>query len=267
MSTTSSDGAVGGDMICIDMASGTVTVSGAGDGWTRLLSSPEGFAAVSRAWLRAGWDAKYVYSFTWMGRPMIQLPEDMLRIQEVIYAVQPDVIVETGVAHGGALVFYASLLKAMGRGRVIGVDVEIRPRNREAIGSHLLAPLISLIEGSSTDPEVVVNVQKQIGEEDSVMVLLDSNHSKAHVLAELEIYAPMVSIGSYIVAMDGIMSDLVGAPRSDDDWSWNNPMAAAQEYVAAHPEFMIDEPRFPFNEGNVAERVTYWPSGFLKRVR
>ena len=256
MSATSSPGATDGDLICINMAMGTVTVSGAGDARTSHLSSPEGFAAVSRAWLRAGWDAKYVYSFSWMDRPMIQLPEDMLRIQEVIYAVQPDVIIETGVAHGGALVFYASLMKAMERGRVIGVDVEIRPKNREAIESHLLAPLVSLIEGSSTDPEVVVNVQKHIGEQETVMVLLDSNHSKAHVLAELEIYGPMVSIGSYIVAMDGIMSDLVGAPRSSDDWDWDNPMAAAEEYEAAHPEFVIEEPRFPFNEGNVAERVT-----------
>lgn len=243
-----------------------MTVSSSGDEQTSVLSSPEGFAAVSRAWLRAGWDAKYVYSFTWMGRPVIQLPEDMLRIQEVIYALQPRVIVETGVAHGGSLVFYASLMKATGGGRVIGVDVEIRKKNREAIEAHVLAPLISLVEGSSTDPHVVGSVRDQIGADDPVMVLLDSHHSRNHVLAELEAYGPMVSVGSYIVAMDGIMGELVGAPRSVDDWSWNNPKTAAQDYVAAHPNFVVEEPPFLFNDGSVNARVTYWPSGFLKRI-
>ena len=119
------------------------------------LYSPEAFSALSQAWVKVGWGVKYTYGFTWMGRPMIQLPDDMIRIQEVIYRVRPDVLIETGVAHGGSLVFYASLFKAMGQGRVVGVDIEIRPHNRKAIEAHELSPYITLIEGSSTDPAVV----------------------------------------------------------------------------------------------------------------
>src|SRR6266581_4171607 len=119
------------------------------------LGSPEGFRVLSDLWLRSGWETKHVYSFTWLGRPIIQLPEDLIRIQEVIYRVQPDVIVETGIAHGGSLVFYASLCKAMGRGRVIGIDIEIRKHNRAAIQAHSLFDLITLVEGSSIDPTVV----------------------------------------------------------------------------------------------------------------
>ncbi|HVA31713.1 MAG TPA: CmcI family methyltransferase, partial [Gaiellaceae bacterium] len=230
------------------------------------LGSAEGFNLVSQAWLRAGWDAKYVYSFTWMGRPLIQLPEDVLRLQEVIYAVEPDVVVETGVAHGGSLVLYASLLHAMGRGRVIGVDIEIRTHNREAIERHRLASLITLIEGDSTDPATVGQVRELIEPSERVLVVLDSNHTREHVLDELELYAPLVPPGSYVVAMDGIMETLVGAPRSSDDWSWNNPKAAAEAFVATHPEFEIVEPTFAFNEGAVSRRVTYWPSGFLRRI-
>lgn len=252
------------DVVSVDMTTGTVTVSGTSE---HALGSSEGFSAVSRAWLRAGWDAKYVYSFTWMGRPVIQLPEDMIRVQEIVYSVQPDIIVETGVAHGGSLVFYASLLKAMGRGRVIGIDVEIRTHNRRALRRHPLAPLITLLEGSSTDPSIVDQVRSEIRGDETVMVLLDSNHSRQHVLAELEAYSPIVSVGSYIVAMDGIMRSLVGAPRSSEDWDWNNPATAAEAFASAHPDFEIQEPPFLFNEGSVTERVTYWPSGYVKRIR
>lgn len=255
-------------VVSIDLQAGTVTVTDV-DGRVREhpFESAEGFHVVSQAWLRAGWDAKYVYSFAWMGRPLIQLPEDMLRLQEVIYAVEPDVVVETGIAHGGSLVFYASLLRAMGRGRVIGVDIEIRPHNREALEEHRLASLITLVEGDSTDAATVRRVRDEIRADERVLVVLDSNHSKEHVFAELEAYAPLVSVGSYVVAMDGIMETLVGAPRSSADWSWNNPKAAAEAFVATHPEFEIVEPAFAFNEGSVSQRETYWPSGFLKRVR
>ena len=254
-------------MIKIDLEQGIVSVDENGHTREYKLDTPEAFKIVSDAWLRAGWDNKYVYSFTWLGRPIIQLPEDMIRLQEVIHAVQPDVIVETGVAHGGALIFYASLCKAMDRGRVIGVDVEIRSHNREAIESHLLAPLITLIEGSSIEPQVVNEVKSQIKPNEAVMVMLDASHQKQHVLAELEAYSTIVNPGSYIVAMDGIMESLAGAPRSQADWTWNNPKQAALEFVASHPDFAIEEPRFTFNEGNVTERVTYWPSAFIKRLR
>jgi cephalosporin hydroxylase len=231
------------------------------------LGTQEAFEFISQIWLRAGWDTKYVYSFTWLGRPIIQLPEDIIRIQEVIYEVGPDVIVETGVAHGGSLVFYASLCKAMNRGRVIGIDIEIRPHNRQAIENHPLSPLITLIEGDSIDPAVVEEVKTKIHVGENALVLLDSHHSKAHVLAELNAYSILVGKGSYIVAMDGIMQQVVGAPRSQPDWYWNNPKSAALEFVAKNPDFIIEEPSYAFNEGMITKRVTYWPSGFIKRVR
>lgn len=252
--------------LTIDFEKGSVTLEAAGrNGVTHSLGTPEAFSAISEAWLRCGWDTKYVYSFTWLGRPIIQLPEDLIRIQEIIFTVQPDVIIETGVAHGGSLIFYASLCKAMGKGRVVGVDIEIRPNNRRAIESHFLFPYITLIEGSSVDASVVSNVRSQIKPGDKVLVLLDSCHTKSHVLGELAAYSPLVSTGSYIVAMDGIMEQVVGAPRTQSDWTWNNPRQAALEFVASHPEFEIEEPRFLFNEGSIRDRVTYWPDGYLRR--
>lgn len=254
-------------MIRIDLEGGTVAVDEGGGEKTYPLQSPEAFSVISEAWLRCGWDTKYVYGFSWMGRPIIQLPEDIVRIQEAIYAVNPDVIVETGVAHGGSLILYASLCKAMERGRVIGVDIEIRPKNRERIEAHELASYISLVEGSSIDPGVVAKVRSQVKPGETVLVILDSNHSKDHVLGELEAYGPLVTPGSYIVACDGIMGHLPGAPRTNPDWSWNNPEEAAKDFAKSHPEFALDPPPFPFNEGMIEERITYWPGAWLKRVR
>jgi len=253
------------DAVRIDLRNGRVDVENGPRTVTFGIGTPEGFAAISQAWLRSGWDTKYVYSFTWLGRPIIQLPEDMVRIQEVIFATQPDVIIETGVAHGGSLVFYASLCKAIGKGRVVGVDLEIRPHNRKAIESHFLSPYITLIEGNSVSPEVVAKVRGQVRLGEKVFVLLDSCHTKDHVLEELKAYAPLVSKGCYIVAMDGIMGQLVGAPRSQPDWSWNNPREAARAFVALNPGFEINEPPFYFNEGNVQGRVTYWPGAWILR--
>ena len=235
------------------------------EGRELTLADPEAFELISQAWLRSGWDTKYVYSFSWMGRPVIQLPEDMIRIQELIYELQPDVIVETGVAHGGSLIFYAGLCAAMGKGRVIGIDIEIRPHNREAIETHRLSPMITLVEGSSVTSDVVEQVKAQIGTSESVLVLLDSNHSRDHVAAELEAYGPLVSPGSYIVACDGIMQEVTGAPRTQPDWSWNNPISAVGSFLENHPEFEAHEPVWPFNEGLVRERVTYWPQAYLRR--
>ena len=254
-------------MIRIDEDARTVTVTDPSGTHTWPMGAPEAFAAVSRAWLRIGWDTKYVYGFTWMGRPIIQLPEDMVRVQEVIHRVKPDVIIETGIAHGGSLVFYASLLKAMGGGRVIGIDVDIRPHNRAAIEAHELFPLITLIEGSSVDAAVIGEVKASIAPDETVFAVLDAAHGKDHVLAELRAYGPMVGEGSYIVACDGIMETVAGAPRTEADWTWNNPKAAAEAFVAEDDRFVIEEPAFPFNEGSVTERVTYWPSAYVKRVR
>ena len=234
----------------IDETQGLVIVERAGTQEARFpLASAEGFAAASRAWLRAGWDARHAYSFTWMGRPIIQLPEDLVRLQELIYSERPDLIVETGVAHGGSAMFFASLFEAMGAGRVIAIDIDIRAHNRAAIEAHPLARRIELIEGSSTSAQVLEAVAGRVGEEDKVMVMLDSHHSRDHVLAELRAYSRFVRPGGRIVVADGIMADLAGAPRSEPDWAWNNPGAAAQAFVLEDDRFVIDEPEWRFNEG------------------
>jgi len=254
-------------VITIDLEGGEVRLSEDGREVVHPLASPEAFAIVSKAWLRCGWDTKYVYGFSWMGRPVIQLPEDMIRIQEVIFSLKPDVILETGVAHGGSLIFYASLCKAMEHGRIIGIDIEIRPHNRAAIEAHPLKPFITLIEGSSTAPATVARAKSLVKPGERCLVILDSNHSKQHVLDELDAYHDLVAVGSYIVACDGIMGEVVGAPRSSADWGWNNPTEAAKDFLARHDEFRLEPPAFPFNEGMVREMVTYWPGAWLKRVR
>jgi cephalosporin hydroxylase len=252
--------------LIIDTDKATVAVERDGEHRQLPLASAKAFEAVSEAWLRAGWDTKYIYSFTWLGRPIIQLPEDMFRLQEVIYRIQPDIMIECGVAHGGSLVFYAGLAKLMGKGRVVGVDIEIRKHNRAALEAHPLFSLITLIEADSRAPKTLEKVKEIIPPDATVMVFLDSNHSRDHVRAELDAYGPFVTRGSYIVVMDGIMGDLVGAPRSKPDWAENNPRQAVLEWVAEHPDFVIEEPTFAFNEGLVENRVTYWPNAFVHRV-
>lgn len=253
--------------IVIDTDTKRLTIEQMAERTDLELYTPEAFAAVSRQWLKIGWAQQYSYGFTWLGRPVIQLPEDLVRTQEVIWRVKPDVIVETGVAHGGSLVFYASLCALIGAGHVIGVDIEIRARNRAAIEAHPLASRITLIEGSSIEAATVERVMAAIPSGSRVMVLLDSNHTKAHVRSELEAYGPLVSSGSYIVATDGIMCDLDDVPGGRPEWKWNNATAAAAEFAAAHSEFFVLEtPPRPFQEGAIHEPVTYWPGGWLRRL-
>lgn len=229
------------------------------------LYSDRAFDLIADQWVKVGWNQRYSYTFSWMGRPIIQLPEDMVRTQEVLHRVQPDVILETGVAHGGSLVFYASLCKALGKGRVIGIDIEIRPHNRRAIEDHAMAPLITLIEGSSTAPSTVARAKSLIRPGERVLVILDSNHSRQHVLDELAAYHDLVAPGSYIVATDGLMKDLHDVPRGQSDWTWDNPTDAALEFVASHPEFVIEQPAWPFNESGLSRNLTHWPGAWLRR--
>ena len=252
--------------LVIDTIEQKLTRADGGDERTIDLYSKEAFELISHEWLKIGWDQKYPYTFTWLGRPIIQIPEDIIRTQEVIYRVQPDVIIETGIAHGGSLIFYASLCKLIGRGRVIGIDVEIRPHNRQAIEEHELFPLITLIEGSSTAPEVVNRVSSLLRPSDTVLVILDSNHSREHVLNELEAYHSLVTDGSYIVATDGSMRDLTEVPRGNADWASDNPVAAVEEFVSRHTEFAIEQPAWPFNESQLSENITHWPCAWLKRT-
>lgn len=249
----------------IDTHANTLTVTGT-DTQVMPLDSDAAFELMSQQWLVQGWNRKYPYSFAWMGRPIIQLPEDIVRTQEVLYRVKPDVLIETGIAHGGSLVLYASLFKAMGRGRVVGVDIEIRPHNRQAIEAHEMAPLITLIEGNSVAPDIVAQVASHVRAGERVMVILDSNHTKQHVRDELDAYHRLVTPGSYIVATDGSMQWLADSPRGEADWTWNNPSEAAREFAACHPEFVLEQPAWPFNESTLTKNITHWPEAWLRKV-
>lgn len=253
--------------LIIDTESKKLTVEDNNQTRTLELYSDEAFETISHIWLKVGWNQKYPYTFTWLGRPIIQIPEDILRIQEVIYTVKPDVIIETGVAHGGSLVLYASLCKAMGKGRVIGIDIEIRPHNRKAIENHFLFPYITLIEGSSTDESTISKVRSLVRPDEQALVILDSCHTKAHVLAELEAYHQFVKPGSYIVATDGSMMWLYDVPRGKPEWITDNPTAAVHAFVAKHPEFVIEQPKWLFNESSLSKNITHWPDAFLKRIK
>jgi len=251
--------------LTIDSTSRSLIVDHGQGPKTHDLYSDEAFAVLSDLWVKVGWNQKYVYTFSWMGRPIIQLPEDIIRVQEVIHRVRPDVVIETGVAHGGSLVLYATLFKAMNRGRVVGVDIEIRPPNRKAIEEHPLASYITLIEGSSTSKEVASRVRQQVKPGETVMVILDSNHSTQHVLDELDTYHDLITPGSYIIATDGVQRDVADVPRGRPSWTEDNPATAAERWVKHHPEFEMEEPRWPFNESSLSRPVTHWPSAWLRR--
>lgn len=229
------------------------------------LYSKEAFEILSDLWLKMGWNQKYSYTFTWLGRPIIQHPEDMIRLQEVVYSLKPDVIIETGVAHGGSLIFSASLLQCMGKGKVIGVDIEIRPHNKEAIVNHELSSLIHLIEGDSVSSDVLSKVKNLIEPKSTVLVILDSNHSKGHVAKELKAYQDLVTPGSYIVVTDGLMQDLYDVPYGHPEWEHDNPVAAVEEFLKQHPEFVLEIPTWKFNESPLTENITAWPSAWIKR--
>ncbi len=198
---------------------------------------------------------------------MIQLPDDVMTLQELIWREQPDVIVETGVALGGSLVFYAGLCKLIGKGRVIGVDIEIRPHNRAALDAHGLRPLIELIEGGSIAPQTLERVRGLLKPREKVLVLLDGLDMRAQVQAELRPYGPMVTPGSFIVAMDGIMARLPGAPRAGKDWETDNPRAAVQAFLRENRNFALAPPLPLFNEGAARRPPSYVYDGFLQRVR
>lgn len=254
--------------LTIDTEAGNVLVEEGAGKRVLPLYGKEAFELVSQHWLKLSWVQKYSYTFTWMGRPVIQHPEDLVRLQEVVYSLKPDVIIETGIAHGGSLVLSASLMRAMGHGRlVVGVDIEIRPHNRKAIEAHELYPMIRLIEGDSTAPDIVAQAASHVRPGDTVLVILDSNHSRSHVRNELEAYHRLVSKGSYIVATDGIMRELADAPRGDPSWATDNPAQAAHDFVAAHPDFVIEQPKWRFNESGLDRPITGWPDAWIRRVR
>lgn len=219
------------------------------------------FRALSVAWRTQALERKYMNNFSWLGRPMIQLPTDAMAMQEIIWAVKPDLVIETGVAHGGSVILSASILELLGQGEVLGIDIDIRAHNRAAIEAHPMAHRVSLIEGSSTDPDVIAQVQN-LASEKRVLVFLDSNHTHEHVLAELNAYANLVSVDSYCVVFDTFVEDL------PDDYVWadrpwgkgNNPKTAVWEWLKTNQNFQIDK--------SIEDKllITSAPDGFLRRI-
>lgn len=230
------------------------------------LYSNEAFEILSHFWLKVGWNQRYTFTFSWLGRPVIQLPEDLVRYQEAIYQLKPDLIIETGVAKGGSLVFSAGICKLLGKGRVIGIDIDIREETRKVLEKHPLTPLITLIEGNSVDPGVVAEVKSSILPGETVMILLDSCHSREHMRAELEAYGPFVTVGSYIIATDGFMADLHDAPRGHPEWKTDNAQVAIQEFLSVHPEFVQENPPKPYNESTLQTGPTQWKKAWLKKM-
>ena len=225
------------------------------------LQKDTALQAASQDWINATARHKYTYNFSWMGRPIIQFPQDMLAMQEIIWSLRPDIIVETGIAHGGSLVFYASMLELIGHGEVLGIDIDIRQHNREAIEAHPMSKRIQMIQGSSIDPAIVEQVRQRI-EGKKVLVVLDSNHTHEHVLAELRAYAPMTSVGSYCVVMDTVVEDMPEDAFPNRPWGkGDNPKTAVWAYLEENRDFEIDQAI------HSKLLITVAPDGYLRRVR
>jgi cephalosporin hydroxylase len=240
-------------------------------------SNPK-FEALSRAWMLESANARYSYGFSWLGRPIIQYPQDICAIQELVWAVKPDLVIETGIAHGGSLILSASLLALLDlceaaeagqtidplrpKRKVLGVDIDIRAHNRAAIEAHPLAGRIEIMQGSSIDPEIVEAVRSYARDFDRILVCLDSMHTHAHVLSELQSYANLVTVGSYCVVFDTIIDDLPRGYFPDRPWDvGNNPKTAVREFLSHNDSFELDRTI----EQKLA--VTVAPEGFLKRVK
>ena len=229
------------------------------------LYSREAFELISREWLRIGWSLEYFYTFSWLGQPVLQLPEDLLRMQEVIVRLRADVIIECGVCDGGSLLFHATLMEVLGVGRVVGIDIQIRERTRAVIEGHALSKRIELIESHSSCPDLVARVQASIQPGERVMVILDSDHKRQHVANELEAWAPLVTPGSCLLVADGVMRDLADVPGGDPSWVDDNPGTAARDFLLAHPEFEMRQPEWQPNVSPLRNNITYFPGGWLWR--
>ncbi|MES2037557.1 MAG: cephalosporin hydroxylase family protein [Pseudomonadota bacterium] len=225
------------------------------------------FQAQSRSWLEQSMRRQYVYNFSWLGRPIIQNPIDMMAMQELIWTVQPDLIIETGIAHGGSILYSASLLElnaACGGNpdaKVIGIDIDIREHNKEAILQHPMSRRIQMLQGSSVATEIVDQVKAIAQGKQKILVFLDSNHTHEHVLAELQAYAPLVTKDSYCVVFDTFVEDVPADVFDNRPWQpGNSPKTAVFEYLKTHPEFVIDKSM------DYKLQITVAPDGFLKRI-
>jgi len=242
------------------------------------LGADAEFLMLTRRWLHHSLRHGYTHNFSWLGRPVIQAPQDSCGLQEIIWEVKPDLIIETGIAHGGSLILSASMLALLDyadaaaagttldprspKRKVLGLDIDIRAHNRTAIEAHPMASRIEMIQGSSIDPAIIQQVKKRAADFKRIMVCLDSNHTHDHVLAELNAYAPLVSVGSYCIVMDTGIEDLPPELCNDRPWGkGNNPKTAAREYLKTHPEFEADR----MIEWKLA--LTAAEEGFLKRIK
>jgi cephalosporin hydroxylase len=230
-------------------------------------ASDKNFIELTRQWFESANRHEYSYHFSWLSRPIIQYPQDIIAMQEIIWDVKPDLIIETGIAHGGSLIFSASMLALLEisgiitNGKVLGIDIDIREHNRVEIEKHPLSNKIKMIQGSSVDQAIVKYVHDFARNYKNILVVLDSNHTHEHVLAELNSYAPLVSKGSYCVVFDTVIEDLPGDMFPDRPWGkGNNPKTAVWEYLKAHKEFEIDK--------NIENKllITVAPDGYLMRV-
>lgn len=206
---------------------------------------------------------KYSYNFSWMGRPIIQYPQDMIAMQEIIWAGKPDLIIETGIAHGGSLIYYASLLELIGgQGEVIGIDLDIRSHNRKEIVQHPMYRRITMMEGSSTDERIVQKVHEFSRGKERILVCLDSNHTHDHVLREMELYAPLVTLNSYLVVFDTIIGKLSEDLFPDRPWNLeDNPSTAVGEFLNKNKSFRVDD------ELEKKLLITVVPGGYLRRIK
>lgn len=217
---------------------------------------------LTREWFNRSIGHEYSYHFTWLGRPIIQYPQDIMAIQEIIWSVQPDLIIETGIAHGGSLIFSASMLELIGDGLVVGVDIDIRPHNRVEIEKHSMFKRIELIQGSSIGEAVVEKVKSFAANKRRVMVILDSNHTHEHVLQELNLYSPLVTKDSYLVVLDTVIEDMPEELLGDRAWrKGNNPKTAVREFLKTTDRFEIDK------EIEAKLLFTVAPDGYLKCVK
>lgn len=239
-------------------AGSTLTLDNLGERTTVDLYSREGLDLLSNLWIKSAAEHRLMYEPTWLGRPVIQFPTDIVAIQELLWQVRPDLVIETGVAHGGSLVLSASVLELIGHGRVVGVDIEIRSHNRAAIDAHPLKHRIELIEGSSIADGTLAAVRRAAKDAKTVVVFLDSNHSDAHVRQELELYGSLVTPDSYLVAHDGAQAWVWDIPRGKPEWKTDHPLTAIHEFVASHPEFTIDPHWTRYG-------ITSSPDGWLKK--
>jgi len=219
--------------------------------------------ALSRIWVREIAPYKYAYNFTWLGRPVIQFPQDMLALQEIVWETRPDLIVEIGVAHGGSIIYSASILELLGGdGKVLGVDIDIRAHNRREIERHPMFKRIELLEGSSVDADVARRIRARADGCRQVLVLLDSNHTHEHVLRELELYSPLVRRGGYLIVYDTLIDDMPARLISDRPWGpGNNPKTAVHEFLRTNGRFEID------HRIQAKLQITVAPDGYLRCIR